>query len=77
MEDLIKEIRGDVKKLLTNQARMEERNSFHEKELHETKIELDEIKKEIEPVKHIKWLVGSVMLLLPSIITIVVKLGVK
>lgn len=47
MEDLVKEMREDIKQILTSQARIEERMRAHSEEMHEHKENVDADIKEL------------------------------
>jgi predicted nuclease with TOPRIM domain len=76
MEDLIQEIRSDIKTILVNQARMEERTKHHTEEMHEAKDRIDIIEKKIQPIAHVKWLLGGLVVLIPSCLAILKFIGV-
>lgn len=55
MDDLLKEIRMDIKEMLQRQARMEERMSNHGEEMHQFKEETREKIDEVEEDANRKW----------------------
>ena len=81
MEDIIKEIRQDMKTVLMNQARMQEKMSNHSEEMHEhkesTAKEFEGVQKQIDPMlkafQGIKWMVGAILISIP-IVSLYLKL---
>lgn len=71
--EMLQEIRSDIKEMLQNQARMEERMKAHSEEMHEHKREVkedfEEIRAQVRPVLKayggIKWLVGAILIAIP------------
>jgi hypothetical protein len=71
--EMLQEIRSDIKEMLQNQARMEERMTSHSEEMkvhkEEVKEDFEEIRSQIQPVIKtyvgIKWLIGAILFIVP------------
>jgi hypothetical protein len=74
MDDLLKEMRADIKTILINQATMAEKQSNHSEEMHEHKLECDSrftaIRKELLPLKKVYWGMAFVVGAIPVAATL-------
>lgn len=81
MEDIIKEIRQDIKDMLQAQARMEERMKNHAEDMHDFKqsseLKIKKVEEKLEPIYkwHIgaKWAIGAA-LTIGSLLTVYFRL---